>query len=478
MGNVQDNYANFVDEGSKSWTVCFDSQDVLINFAKQILLCKAMFSKEAELCSCELGPGEGREVELGDSLEVQLTSWMVDHQSLSRMIETTRNKEKGLRFKLGGRNYFSGLEAAIVGMKKGGRKFIIAPSENGRTAFDVEITKVKAVDQERKVPIEVTATNNNNNNILERVAKVGQPVVSRSKETPSEMPELEEVSVPRSVSAFSTPKSSRRHSHQEERRTTPIPILRADSPASLRSGHSAASGGQQLPVRVAATQPQPQLGVSQGAEFTMLMSEARLQNTEMRMNIQRVSDKVDTLISKGNSGAGEDVTRKLDTILEQNREIKHLLETSRAAAGAGSSNEESMSEGHMLKQQKLRRLEETLQEKEQQLEQRQLLSEERVAELEQQLEEAQQLVARTQLAARTEVRKLLSSTAKLLLAQFPSSEEAEYSGARVRDTIGHTFHLIGDRLQEKYGSGSSVPVAAVAPVPAEVEEWDAESDAE
>ena len=101
-----------------------------------------------------------------------------------------------------------------------------------------------------------------------------------------------------------------------------------------------------------------------------------------------------------------------------------------------------------------------------------------MAELEQQLDEAQQLVARTQLAARTEVRKLLSSTAKLLLAQFPSSEEAEYSGTRVRDTIGHTFHLIGDRLQEKYGSGSSVPVAAVAPVPAEVEEWEAESDTE
>merc|ERR1719297_226930 len=32
----QDNYASFVDEGNKSWTVCFDSQDVLINFSKQL----------------------------------------------------------------------------------------------------------------------------------------------------------------------------------------------------------------------------------------------------------------------------------------------------------------------------------------------------------------------------------------------------------------------------------------------------------
>ena len=37
----QDNYANFTDEANKIWTVCFDSQDVMINFSKQILLCKA-----------------------------------------------------------------------------------------------------------------------------------------------------------------------------------------------------------------------------------------------------------------------------------------------------------------------------------------------------------------------------------------------------------------------------------------------------
>ena len=33
----QDNYANFTDEAGKSWTVCFDSQDVMINFTKQLV---------------------------------------------------------------------------------------------------------------------------------------------------------------------------------------------------------------------------------------------------------------------------------------------------------------------------------------------------------------------------------------------------------------------------------------------------------
>ena len=36
----QDNYANFTDEAGKSWTVCFDSQDVMINFTKQLVRLK------------------------------------------------------------------------------------------------------------------------------------------------------------------------------------------------------------------------------------------------------------------------------------------------------------------------------------------------------------------------------------------------------------------------------------------------------
>ena len=247
-----------------------------------------MFPGEGPCVHSDLVPGDGRQVELGDSLEVQLTQWTVLHQSLGRMIETTRNKDKGIRFKLGGKNFFSGLESGIVGMKKGGRRFIIAPSEDGRKAFDVEITKVK-VEQDRKVepPPETQ--------LRERVAKLGQPVMVRPQaqvpETPLDMPELEDVSP---KSAFSTPRSTRRDSSQEGGgggvRTTPIPIIRSDSPQSFRSGQS--SSGVFRPL----TQSQ-QFSLGQGSEFNMMMSEARMANTEMRMNIQRVSDKMDAMLA-------------------------------------------------------------------------------------------------------------------------------------------------------------------------------------
>merc|ERR1712227_452168 len=487
----QDNYANFVDEARKSWTVCFDSQDVMINFVKQVYLCKAMFNKD-DVCSCDLVLGDGREVEMGDSLEVQMTSWMVDHQSLSRMIETTRNKEKGLRFKLGGRNFFSGLENGIIGMKKGGRRFIIAPSENGRTAYDVDITKLKAVEQERRVPIDVTTPPTNSNNaIIERMAKVGQPVISnRSKnmetrETPMEMPELEEVTQ-RSVSAFSTPRSVRRNSNQDSGlRTTPIPIIRSDSPSSLRSGHSN-SGPVRMVQQVASGSV-----YNQGSEFNMLMSETRMQNTEMRMNIQRISDKMDTLIGASKQTSyptlntnTDDIKGKLENILEQNREMKLLLEKH-----SGTKVRDETEEETLIKQQKfneqtemLRRLEVTLREKERQLEKEMSSRQEIIQQLVERLVEQTLMTERSQRSQlQSEVKKLLGSTAKLLLAQF--SEDEVYSGDNVRQTIGHTFQLIGDKLQEKYSSDTSQearrdppPVAAVAPVPAEVEEWEAESN--
>merc|ERR1719242_2041918 len=240
------------------------------------------------------------------------------------MLETTRNKEKGIRFKLGGRNFFSGLESGIVGMKKGGRRFIIAPSEEGRKAFDVEITKVKA-EQDKKV-----ADVPGESELRDRVARLGQPVILRPKvaDTPLDMPELEDVSdvttdVTTPKSAFSTPRLPRRRSVQEGVRT-PIPIIRSDSPQSVRSGQS--SSGHFRPVVTQQTAG----FYSQGSEFNMLMSETRMQNTEMRMNIQRISDKMDNLAqhqpNKQGGVSNEDIMAKLEQVLAQSRDIKTLAE--------------------------------------------------------------------------------------------------------------------------------------------------------
>ena len=449
-----------MDEWSKELTGCVQA------------LCKAMFPGEGPCVHSDLVPGDGRPVELGDSLEVQLTQWTVLHQSLGRMIETTRNKDKGIRFKLGGKNFFSGLESGIVGMKKGGRRFIIAPSEDGRKAFDVEITKVK-VESERKAEVP------GETQLRDRVAKLGQPVMVRPQvpDTPLDMPELEDVSP---KSAFSTPRSTRRNSFHEGGggggggggvRTTPIPIIRSDSPQSLRSGHS--SSGVFRPL----TQPQPQqFSLGQGSEFNMMMSEARLQNTEIRMNIQRVSDKMDAMLAlqqQQQSKQGGGGNQELQEVLAK----LELLLAAQSKPSPALVGEQEVVAGYKLRDQAdiLRRLEINLKEKEEQLAEVARGQEETIGLLQRKLEEQIMLTESVQAGARShlqsEVKKLMSSTAKLLLSQF--RQEEDYSGSTVRETVATTFQLIGDKLAEKY---REPPVAAVAPVPAEVEEWEAEDD--
>ena len=109
----------------------------------------------------------------------------------------------------------------------------------------------------------------------------------------------------------------------------------------------------------------------------------------------------------------------------------------------------------------LRRLEVNLKEKEEQLEEVARGQEETINQLERKLEEQMMLTESVQAGARSqlqaEVKKLMSSTAKLLLSQF--REDEDYSGTSVRQTLATTFQLIGDKLAEKYREPP--PVAAV-----------------
>jgi len=497
--NIQpDNYANFLDERGSSFTVCFESQDVLINFAKQVLLCKTTFNMSGILC-CDLCLGEGKDVEMGDSLEVHMTGWTVENQGIGQMVETTRNKEKGIRFKLGGKNFFSGLENGILGMKKGGRRFLINVSENGIRSYDVEVTKLKASDSERNTTLQnnnIVPSEDKTEELVDRMARLGQSLVQNKKKNSingsQEMPELEEVNPKSAFSAPITRSNVEMKAPNTDSGFTTIPItnIRSDTPQSVRSGVSGTYGN----IQQGASEPNLGNYYSQGSEFSMMMSETRMQNTEMRMNMQRVGDKVDTLLSLQSGGrrashgdakvTNEDIMNKLEGLIDQNNELKNLVGPRRMS----NPEEEVLAEENILKQQKLneqsemlKRLEQILREKEQQLEKVMKTQNDKIKGLEQRLGEQTQMTEKAEQSTKTqiksEVKKVLNSTGKFLISQFDSEEN--FSGQQVQQTVGQTFRLISDRLADKYDKQEirkEPPVAAVAPVPAEVEEWEAENE--
>ena len=70
----QNNYMSIKDDDNSRWRIRYDSQDDSNDFSRELLLLKAVNSKEKVL-STDLFIDEGKGVEHGDSLEVQMVVW-------------------------------------------------------------------------------------------------------------------------------------------------------------------------------------------------------------------------------------------------------------------------------------------------------------------------------------------------------------------------------------------------------------------
>ncbi|KAM8803338.1 FK506-binding protein 15 [Rhynchonycteris naso] len=153
------NYITFYDDQRQNWSIMFESEKAAVEFSKQVCIakCNSTSSLEAVL-SQDLIVTEGSAVEVGDSLEVAYTSWLFQNHVLGPVFDSTANKDKLLRLKLGSGKVIKGWEDGMLGMKKGGKRLLIIPpacaagsegvigwtqSTDSILVFEVEIRRVK-----------------------------------------------------------------------------------------------------------------------------------------------------------------------------------------------------------------------------------------------------------------------------------------------------------------------------------------------
>ncbi|XP_049986967.1 FK506-binding protein 15 isoform X4 [Alexandromys fortis] len=122
------NYSTFYDDQRQNWSIMFESEKAAVAFNKQVCVakCNSHSSLDAVLCQ-DLVAAEGPAVDIGDSLEVTYTGWLLQNQVLGQVFDSTANKDKPLRLKLGSGKVVKGLEDGLLGMKKGGKRLIIIP---------------------------------------------------------------------------------------------------------------------------------------------------------------------------------------------------------------------------------------------------------------------------------------------------------------------------------------------------------------
>ncbi|KAM4848428.1 FK506-binding protein 15 isoform X1 [Urocitellus parryii] len=399
------NYSTFYDDQRQNWSIMFESEKAAVEFNKQVGIakCNSTSSLDAVLTQ-DLIVAEGPAVEVGDSLEVAYTGWLFQNHVLGQVFDSTSNKDKLLRLKLGSGKVIKGWEDGMLGMRKGGRRLLFIPpacaagsegvigwtqSMDSILVFEVELKRVKfardsgsdghsvssrdsaapspipgadnlsadpVVSPPTSVPFksaepalhtksnslsEQLTINTNPDTVkaklISRMAKMGQPMLPiLPPQLDSNDSEIEDVNTQRGAGQpLVTPsvRPSLQPAHPAlPQMTTPAPQasvsgLQAPSAtlmqvASLDS-HSTVSGNAQSfqpyagmqaytypqassvtsqlqPVRPLYPAPLSQVPHFQGSGdmASFLMTEARQHNTEIRMAVSKVADKVDHLMTK------------------------------------------------------------------------------------------------------------------------------------------------------------------------------------
>uniref|UniRef100_A0A671YY58 peptidylprolyl isomerase n=1 Tax=Sparus aurata TaxID=8175 RepID=A0A671YY58_SPAAU len=326
------NYCTFYDDQRQNWSLMFESEKASLDFCKEVCLAKANSAASLDTVVVQdLSLGEGQAVESGDSLEVVYTGWLLQNHVIGQMFDSNQNKDKLLRLKVGVGKVIKGWEEGMLGMKKAGHRVIIIPPNlaygskgvpnrvpsNSTLIFEVEDSAAPSpspapspapsVENLAPDPPVQTTTSGpailgdpplraKSNSLSDQLAN---PDATKAKLI-SRMAKMGQPMLPFLTGAASQPESSDSelevglHPHPQ---TVPpsalVPVMTtvAPQPGLPGSSHAFQPVGQVYPAQTV-----PYMGSSDVTSF--LMTEARQHNTEIRLSVGKVADKVEQLASK------------------------------------------------------------------------------------------------------------------------------------------------------------------------------------
>uniref|UniRef100_A0A669DNK4 peptidylprolyl isomerase n=1 Tax=Oreochromis niloticus TaxID=8128 RepID=A0A669DNK4_ORENI len=391
----QNNYCTFYDDQRQNWSLMFESEKLSSDFCKEVCLAKVNSAATLDVVVLQdLSLGEGQSVENGDSVEVVYTGWLLENHTFGQMFDSNQNKDKLLRLKIGAGKVIrvkfskeSGSDQASAGSRDSA-----APSPAlTSTLFCVFVfICFVAVKIEAAILLQFQNPDATKAKLISRMAKMGQPMLpfltgaaSQPESSDSEL----EVSIlslhphphaaPTSallpvMSTVTAQPGLPTSSHVLWARST----LHQLSHTWVRFNHQEATSSfdDLMIIMLDAMVPNytplcaPVVSQGSGDVTSFLMTEARQHNTEIRLAVGKVGDKVDQLASKGGLSTGlstvsmetsmilhniqrivqeneclkKEVFEKSSRIEEQNRKIGDLI----------NQNQRYMEQSHLMLEQR------------------------------------------------------------------------------------------------------------------------------
>ncbi|GBM84370.1 FK506-binding protein 15 [Araneus ventricosus] len=385
------NYVNFFDEKNENWSINFESEAAVTEFAKQVALAKANSEGKSQtsLVIQDLVLGEGPSVDNGDAAEVRYSCWSLSNYSFGQLLDSNMKSESAFRLRLGKSKIIKGLSDGLVGAQKGSKRLLIIPPNlitegatpsvpaNITVIFDILVVKVKvsresshspspikvpeavaekkpellprpSISQEDNIRLRGASISEqlsqspkkDKAQIISRMAKMGTATLpfhgavaahvssesENEEEIPPEEPPMHSTSL-RTASPKSFTKPSSRKDSGSSVASQPVQMQAVQPqyvPESValqvtqQSSQMALSSQVAIPAQQAFVAPSPTMSFSTyqtafPAQFPMhsmmptsmadthlpmLITETRSQNTEVRLSLSKITDKVDTVIQK------------------------------------------------------------------------------------------------------------------------------------------------------------------------------------
>uniref|UniRef100_A0A671KBX7 peptidylprolyl isomerase n=1 Tax=Sinocyclocheilus anshuiensis TaxID=1608454 RepID=A0A671KBX7_9TELE len=338
------NYCTFYDDQRQNWSLMFESEKAATDFCKEVCLAKVNCSSALDsVLIQDLVLGEGQSVENGDSLEVAYSGWLLQNNTIGQVFDSNLNKDKLLRLKLGAGKVIKGWEDGMLNMRKGGKRLMVIPPSlaygsqgvanhvppDSTLVFEAEIRRVKfakdgslrdsaapspAPSVESLTPSELNqplstvpqtskpsepplrAKSNSLSEqlsnpdatkakLISRMAKMGQPMLPFMT-GPASSPSQPDSSDSELEARFIfDPSVSRLKEYSSEPSPQPVHISSGPPPSVQGNTYikSYSDQGQECNI----------VDVT-----SFLMTEARQHNTEIRLAVGKVADRLDHLSSK------------------------------------------------------------------------------------------------------------------------------------------------------------------------------------
>ncbi|XP_071517566.1 uncharacterized protein [Panulirus ornatus] len=347
------NYGNFTDDQQRNWSVMFEAAQYG-DFVTQMGVCCALVRSSAGSSvpfTQDVTVGEGPALKEGDQAQISLSTWNITDGKKGDQIEEMKT---GHRIKL--RDVTGNWMAGLVGAQKNTRRLIFTQDGSAPKIYDITVERVKQKggDQSGRNTPQVdtqqglregssdgsetldSSTKDVAGNLKEvtgptvkaslvsRMARVGHPLLpcrpldNHTLPTDSES-EVEEISRRKNLRHNSgsveelaaTPairsraSSARSDSQRPEpaprpphlsSHTQPLVVYQSSwqQPGILPAGYSTAASGPSGPHGVVSQQLPP----ASDPTLPLLFSETRSQNTELKIIVSKISDKIDSLMNK------------------------------------------------------------------------------------------------------------------------------------------------------------------------------------